>query len=206
MLAYELGYRFVPANVLSIDVSVFYNDYDNLRNFEEETPVVHFHGTDTYVELPIRFDNKLKGKTYGIELAAVWQAADWWRWDLAYSYLRFDIDTYFEVDEIYNNDYPQHQVSLRSAVNLGKDLDLDLRLCYVDDIKAIDARTMLQTEIDDYFTLDIRLAWRPDDKVEIALVGQNLLDNKHPEYVQETIAPMPTEIERGVYGKITWRF
>jgi len=212
LLAYELGYRFVPANTLSLDISVFYNDYDNLRSPEGETVLVHdFMGQYPYAEQQIRFDNELKGKTYGFELAAVWQAADWWRWDLAYSYLRIDIDTHNKTEEIHNNDGPQHQVSLRSAVNLSKDLDLNLCLRYVDDVKAlnamtINATTISRTEIDGYLTLDIGLAWRPDDNVEIALVGQNLLDNKHPEYVQEIFTPLPTEVERGVYGKITWRF
>ncbi len=210
LLAYELGYRFVPANTLSLDISVFYNDYDNLRSPEAETQVLH-HGPYPYVEQQIRFDNELKGKTYGLELTAVWQAADWWQWDMAYSYLHIDIDTRDKADEIHNNDGPQHQVSLRSAVNLGKDLDLNLWLRYVDDVKAINAMTinattMSRTKIDSYLTLDIGLAWRPNDKVEIAIVGQNLLDNEHPEYVQESFAPLPTEIERGVYGKVTWRF
>ena len=70
----------------------------------------------------------------------------------------------------------------------------------------INGTTISRTKIDSYFTLDIRLAWRPDDKVEIVIVGQNLLDNEHLEYVQEVFAPLPTEVERGVYGKIIWQF
>jgi len=201
LLAYELGYRFVPANTLSLDMSVFYNDYDNLRSSELDTPV--YYGT--YIEQPLRFYNNLKGKTYGFELAAVWQAADWWQWDMAYSYLWLYIDADFEGGDTQHNDGPQHQVSLRSAVNLSKDLDLDLWLRYVDDVKALNSRTRSLSEIDSYLTLDIQLAWRPNDKVEIALVGQNLLDNEHPEFVQESFT-MPTEVERGVYGKVTWKF
>ncbi|WP_172680378.1 hypothetical protein [Methylomonas koyamae] len=41
--------------------------------------------------------------------------------------------------------------------------------------------------------------------VELALVGQNLLDNRHLEYIQESFT-LPTEVQRGVYGKITWEF
>jgi len=132
LLAYELGYRFVPANTLSLDMAVFYNDYDNLRSFEEDEYVPQ----DGYAEQPLRFDNKLKGSTYGLELAAAWQAADWWQWDMAYSYFWIDIDTRSEDQEGQNNDGPQHQVSLRSAVNLSKDLHLDLWLRYVDDVIA----------------------------------------------------------------------
>ena len=203
LLAYELGYRFVPANTLSLDMSVFYNDYDNLRSSELETRA----DQGAYIEQPLQFYNNLKGKTYGLELAAVWQAADWWQWDMAYSYLWIDIDTCSEAQKGQTNDGPQHQVSLRSAVNLSKDLDLDLWLRYVDDVKAINSRNRegSRTEIDSYLTLDIRLAWRPYDKVEIALVGQNLLDDEHPEFMQESFT-MPTEVERGVYGKVTWQF
>ena len=201
LLAYELGYRFVPANILSLDMSVFYNDYDKLRSFELKESVPH----ETYTEYPLRFENELKGKTYGFELAATWQAADWWQWDMAYSYLWIDIDTRSEAHKEQNDDGPQHQVSLRSAVNLSKDLDLDLWLRFVDDVKALNSRKGSRTEIDSYFMLDLRLAWRPNDKVEIALVGQNLLDDEHPEFVQESFTE-PTEVERGMYGKVTWRF
>lgn len=58
---------------------------------------------------------------------------------------------------------------------------------------------------DDYVTLDIRLAWRPLQALEFALVGQNLLDRRHGEFEQE-IFPFLTEIERGVYGVVNWRF
>ena len=201
LMAYELGYRFMPANALSIDLAIFYNDYDNLRSPEVETPV--FQGK--YMEQPMRFGNELKGKTYGLELAAVWQAADWWRWDMAYSYLRIDIDTRSEKDNTQNSDGPQHQASLRSAVNLSKDMDFDFWLRYVDNVKAVVVKSQSRLEIDNYFTIDIRLAWRPNDKVEIAMVGQNLLDDKYQEYIQENFT-LPTEVERGIYGKVTWRF
>ena len=60
-------------------------------------------------------------------------------------------------------------------------------------------------EISDYTTLDIRLAWRPRPGIELALVGQNLLQDNHLEYVQE-ILTMPTEVPRGIYAKIEWSF
>ena len=114
LLAYELGYRFVPESHLSLDMSIFYNDYDNLRSPEEETIEPRdLMGQYPYLEQPVRFDNELKGKAYGLELAAVWQVADWWRWDMAYSYLRIDIDTRNKTDKLHNNDGPQYQVSLR---------------------------------------------------------------------------------------------
>jgi len=80
LMAYELGYRILPSKSLSIDLTLFYNDYDKLRSTELAQPV--FNGV--YIEQPLFFDNKLKGETYGAELATAWQAAAWCRWDLAY--------------------------------------------------------------------------------------------------------------------------
>ena len=201
LMAYELGYRILPVKSLSIDLTIFYNDYDKLRGTELTQPV--FKGT--YIEQPILFNNNLKGESYGAELAMVWQSADWCRLDLAYSYLDTDIDTGNAERKVQISEDPQHQVSLRSAINLKRDLDLDIWLRYVDEAKAIGGGTGSSFDINDFFTLDVRMAWRPYKDVEISVVGQNLLDDKHPEYVQESFTS-PTEIERSIYAKITWRF
>jgi iron complex outermembrane receptor protein len=60
-------------------------------------------------------------------------------------------------------------------------------------------------QIDDYFTLDIRLEWQITPKIEVSLVGQNLLEKSHVEYVQEAFG-LPTEVERSFYGKLTHQF
>jgi len=121
-----------------------------------------------------------------------------------YSYLDTDMDTHNSQDN-QPSESPKHQVSLRSAMNLGKDLDLDIWLRYVDNVKAISGNTKSLVDINDYLTLDVRMAWRLHKDIEISLVGQNLLDDKHPEYIQESFT-LPTEIERSLYAKITWRF
>ena len=53
--------------------------------------------------------------------------------------------------------------------------------------------------------MDIRLAWRPVNNLELSLVGQNLLAKHHLEYIQEAFTTA-TEIDRGVYGKLAWQF
>jgi iron complex outermembrane receptor protein len=51
--------------------------------------------------------------------------------------------------------------------------------------------------------MDIRYAWRPCDGLELALVGQNLLEKDHLEYIPVTGS---TEVESGVYGMISWEY
>ncbi len=98
---------------------------------------------------------------------------------------------------------PQQRVSLRSAISPMQTIDLDILFRYVDSNKA--AGFSGSTIIDAYVSLDVRLAWRPVEGVELSLVGQNLLAGQHQEYRQETFTT-PTEIDRGMYGKLSWRF
>jgi iron complex outermembrane recepter protein len=198
LIAYELGYRVQPDERISFDVALFYNDYDDLRSIElrglQPGPPPH---------IALVADNRLKGITYGGELAANLQLARWWRLRAAYSYLQMDLKTKNgstdtnSVSEIEGSS-PEHQVSLISSIELRDSFSLDLWARYVDRLSA--------RGIDSYFTVDARLAWRPTRNLELSVVGQNLLDNRHPEFRAGLVPVQRTEVERSVYGKITWRF
>ena len=54
-----------------------------------------------------------------------------------------------------------------------------------------------------YAELDMRLAWMPVPRLEISVVGQNLLHDHHAEFGALTSRQ---EIERSVYGKVSWSF
>ena len=59
--------------------------------------------------------------------------------------------------------------------------------------------------IDATTNLSVNLIWKPSPTLECMLSGQNLLNSSQLYYFSEHLTP-PTEIERGVYGKVTWRF
>lgn len=197
LMAYEMGYRFIPAAAFSVDAAVFYHDYDKLRSITYGNPV--FSGS--YIEQPLIFENNFSAYTYGAELAVTWQAHDRVRMNLAYTYLKSDMEGGIEV-----GDEPRHMASVRTALSLQKNVDLDVWVRYMDQVTALYAASpdLLYT-IDDYVALDVRLAWRAAANLELALVGQNLLDDSHVEFVQEAFTS-PTEVERGVYGTITYTF
>jgi len=194
LMAYEAGYRFMAPRDFSVDIAVFYNDYDNLRRTIQGSPI----SRGTYIEQPLRFTNNFSARTYGAEVAAAWQAADRLKFDLAYSYLDSNMEDGGQVGKA-----PRHQASLRTAAGLRDDIDLDIWVRYVDSVNTTYV-TELYT-IDEYVTLDLRLAWRPASGVELSLVGQDLLDSSHMEFVQENFT-RPTEVERRVYGTVTYRF
>lgn len=197
LMAYELGYRFLASHDFSMDTALFYNDYDKVRKFERQEPV--FTGT-TIVQNYLA-TNTVAAESYGMELALAWQATEQLKLDLAYSYLVSNMDEAGQVGE-----EPRHQVSLRGFVNLRDDLDLNIWLRYVDKVTAVYFMSVDgMYDIDEYVTLDLRLAWRPVAKIELSLVGQNLLDGGHVEFVQENFT-RPTEVARSVYGKLTYKF
>ncbi len=51
----------------------------------------------------------------------------------------------------------------------------------------------------------MRLAWQPVAGLELALVGQNLLETSHQEF-QTEMGTIPTAMPRGFYGQIKWQF
>ena len=201
LIAYELGYRAVPLERLSIDIATFYNDYDDLRNLELGVPPP----TPPNAVLGLYTRNGLKAESYGAELAADWEAGkNWWHIRAAYTYLRLDLETKAGVTDPVNiiplleGNAPRHQFSIRSQMDIRHNVEFDVGLRYVDDLEDPD--------IPSYATMDVRIAWRPRTNLELSLVGLNLLDPVHPEFAPTQVVTPQREIERSVYGQITWHF
>ncbi|MDY6989878.1 MAG: TonB-dependent receptor [Thermodesulfobacteriota bacterium] len=201
LMAYEIGYRTFPTKRLSLDIAAFFNDYDNLRSGKQGEMFAEATPSPEHLVIPVTADNRMEAQTYGVEVAAQLELLPWWRLRGAYTYLEIEQeidDNTAVLLEDPEGQSPRHQFSLRSSMELLRDLDLDLWLRYVDDLPGQD--------VDSYTTLDARLAWRPRKDLEVSLVGQNLLDKHHPEFTMEIVESLPIEAERSVYGKITWQF
>ena len=57
-----------------------------------------------------------------------------------------------------------------------------------------------------YWQLDLSLKYELNDKIEIRLVGQNLLHDHKPEYISEYLSTQPTENVRKGYVGMSFRF
>lgn len=202
LLAYEVGYRTHPWDVLALDLTAFYHRYEDLRTFEARAPEPQAEPAP-HLDQPLVWDNRMAGRAYGVEAAADWFAAPWWRFQATYTFFRFQLhpesgsrDFFSENDE---GRSPVHQASVRSSVDLTAELELDLWLRYVGRLS--------QDDVDAYTTLDARLGWHPLESLELALVGQNLLTSRHAEFEPgRAIRTLPTEVERGAYAEATLRF
>jgi iron complex outermembrane receptor protein len=192
LLAYELGYRVQPSPRVSVDVAAFYNDYSRLVGRQ---PGRFMPGVPVGMLLmePV---NLLGGEAYGGEAFVTVAATDSWRFSASYSLLLMHVhgEPASGAEAIELN-APTHQIVLRSSYDFTRHLSLDTQLRYVDSLQTVAA----------YLTADVRLSWRPTADLELSLVGQNLLDDRHPE--QASLIGSPTsEVPRGFYGKISWRF
>lgn len=194
LMAYELGYRFIPDRKFFMDVALFYNEYDMLR-YTEIQPV-YFTGTSFRQDLLIINSGRME--TFGGELALALKPSDFFGCDLAYSFLGHDFNG-FEI-----GGFPRHQVTARGGFKFGKSLDLDIWLRYVDNTTAtFFLSDTLWYQIDEYLTTDVRLGWRITPKFEFSLVGRNLLEGRHMEFVQEAFG-RPIEVQRAVFAQITY--
>ncbi len=200
LLSYELGYRVAITPKASLDITAFYNDYHTLRSSNTGAPSYD----NGQIEIPIVFNNRSYGHTYGVEVAQVWQMLDWWRWDLSYGFLDTKL---YNIDHYQAAISPKHKVSLRASLTPINKVNLDFWLRYSDAAQAVNplSYNALTSTINEYVTMDIRLAWQAHEKVELSITGQNLLESGHLEYIDESYA-LHTPIQRSVYAKVSWRF
>jgi iron complex outermembrane recepter protein len=189
VLAYELGYRLQPRPATSLEIATFYNVYDDLRSQEPPASGAPF---------PLTLGNGLNADTYGAELRLDTQAAPWWRLFASYTYLhkdlRFDPESRDRTGGAAEGNDPQQQYALRSYMDLGNRVELDAWIRHVDRLP--------RPLVPGYTELSLHLGWRPTDRLELALIGQNLLHEQHVEFS----TAQPKAVERSVYGKVTWRF
>jgi iron complex outermembrane recepter protein len=193
-LAYEAGYRIQPTDRLFVDFAAFYNRYDDLQSAELGAIFIEPPGL---IIFPFQFDNKIKAQVYGMEVAADWRWLDWWRWRFSYSHLNLNLtkkrgSADITTVESTEGASPQNQVALTSFVNLPGNFELDGIFRYVDNLPS--------QNVGRYFNLDLRFGWHATKNIELALVGQNVLQGHHAEFAGGT------EIQRGVYTKVTWRW
>jgi iron complex outermembrane receptor protein len=191
LLAYELGYRVQPHERVSVSLAGYYNDYDDIRSFEPANPPA---------PLPVVFGNGQEGESYGLELSVDYYVTDAWRLHAGLSELRLQVrpqpgsfDNSFGRAEAADS---KHHALLRSSLDLSRNLQLDATYRYVSRVTNPDVA------VPGYSELDLRIAWLATDSLELSIVGQNLLHDRHPEL---GVVAARQEMERGAYAKIAWR-
>ncbi len=200
LLAYEAGYRARPSELISVDATVFYNEYDRLMTFDPAAPFFEA-GPPARVVVPLQFQNKASGTSQGLELSGSWQPSKKWTFKAGYSWMtshiRLDPGSGDTLTESRNGWVPRQQLQFFARHALDSKTDLSASLYYVDKLPSQNVAA--------YTRLDIRWGWRPRRDLEFSLAARNLLDGQHPEFVTFE-GPRNSEAPRSIYGGATWRF
>jgi iron complex outermembrane receptor protein len=212
LMAYEAGWRWSPSARASLDLAAFYDDYAELRGIQlagtDASALMAFLGSFTPLTGPgvvttLRLDNRFAGHTYGTELAGHLDVTDRWRLSGSWSWLRTNLSaisgtTDPSTAETVEGGSPTHQLQVRSRLDLPRGFELDGALYWVENLPAYDVAS--------YVRLDLRLGWKVRDDLTLSLVVQNALDGHHEEFGDSSLFWPRSVVERGVYGKVDWRF
>jgi iron complex outermembrane recepter protein len=202
LIAFELGQRIRPVESLSTDLALFYNLYDRLRTLDPAAPFAEASPAPPHGVVPFIVSNNMSGRTYGAELAVTWKPLEKLSLYGAYSFLFMDFHLEHGSPDTISEDAdrasPRHQLYARASIELPADVDVDLIGRWVDDLPAF--------HVDGYVEADVRIAWSATKKVELAVVGQNLVHNRHFESGDTLLGNLAGEIQRGVYFSVSVRW
>jgi iron complex outermembrane receptor protein len=215
LVAYEVGYRTQIDHNVSIDATVYRHDYEDLRDAAPvglacEPSLIQVSvnpgcvlGAADVVQ-QIQFQNDLRGHSSGFELATDWVPTGRVRLRAVYTYLRMSLEPTLAGpvpagDAVQaEGQSPKNQLSARADLTLSQSVDLDLAVRHVDALPTI--------PVPQYWSADANLVWHAMPKLEFSLVGRNLLQKAHVEFISELADVVPTQIERTVAAKIRWTF
>jgi iron complex outermembrane recepter protein len=201
--AFEVGYRTDIAKSISLDGTAFYNDYDDVVSVEPGAPFLETAPAPLHLVLPEVFGNGLHGETHGLELSVNWKIASHWTLSPGYSFLAMhlhsdpaSLDTTTVAGT--QGGLPNHQAQLRSHVDLHNHWQWNASAYFVGRLAA--------PGVPSYTRLDTNVLWQPTERFSVSLVGQNLLRDRHLEYIGPDQTEESSLIKRSAYVKFTWQF
>jgi iron complex outermembrane recepter protein len=174
---------------VSVSVSLFYNDYTDLRTTKPAPVTI----------LPVTFGNGWEGHTYGVNVWGSYSPLPWWRLDSGFGLLRKDFHLKpGELDiagsqTVLGHD-PGHQIFLHSYMDLTHNVELYVGLRQIGSLPDV--------QVPSYFEADVRLGWQVTPKLELSLAGLNLVHTAHA----EATAGSTQEIPRSFYVGTRWSF
>jgi iron complex outermembrane receptor protein len=195
LIAWELGYRFVPERGFSLDITGFLSQYENLRGIEIQSLDIFTSPAPGYVITNAKMDSGGAVTAWGGELSARWQPRE--RLRLSGFYAFFDSKAGEDDPEDVEGDtrYYKHGVFLRSELDIAQDWILDAGFHYHSPLVGDDVSGVER--------LDMALRWQLRSDVELSIVGQSLLHKNQTEF-ESPGWEIGTQVERTVFAMVRW--
>lgn len=181
--SYEAGWRLLFSDKLSLDVTGYIMNSDNIVD----------------VRSPVMQTNDITSNTEGIELAVDWQASESWRLKGTYSWFHTKVTRGSKNIE---DNTPQNMFTINSYKNFSKEIELNTNIFFQDRINED-----TDANIASWFRLDTGLVWHINKDTEFGIWGQNLTDNKHQEFTPSRFVNTgASEMPRSFFFQLTRSF
>jgi iron complex outermembrane recepter protein len=201
--AFELGARHHLGGRLSVDTTVFYGRYRDLEADQVGPPYLA-PSPPPHLILPDQFSNGAYGENHGVETFANWRVSKDWTLSPGYAYYTEHMHLFapplgFAPPSIdWVGCTPDHAAQLRSSVSLPLHLQWNTSSYFVDRLPV--------PAIPSYTRLDSGILWQATERIAFSAYGQNLLRDRHLEFINVGPNLQSTLMRRGAYAKLTWSF
>jgi iron complex outermembrane receptor protein len=193
----EGGYRTLLTSSLYVDVTAFRTRYAGLVDVGSGPIETRVTDGVAYRAIVLPWINGNDADTTGVEVTPDWQVTPRLRLRGSYSLVDIDVEARPENTRQLTRgsleaSTPRHRVSLQALLTVGR-WQVDPVYRYVSSRLGIDS----------YHTADLHVRVPITPAVDLTLVGQNLLQAEHEEWLRD---PGPAvAIRRAAYVGITWR-
>jgi iron complex outermembrane receptor protein len=184
--SYEAGYRFFPDNNTLLQATVFQMNYHGVSDAHLQTANAFPEGG--YMVYPSYLMNLLDGRVIGIEGDFTYRFSDWGKLKGTISYM----DQVYWPNPINDSEAritaftvtqktPRLQYTAGLSLDPLRNVEMDMNLYHFNAFRG--SVSGKGYDVKAYTRLDARIGWKPTRKVEIALVGKNLLQQTHREEI-----------------------
>jgi iron complex outermembrane recepter protein len=179
------------------------HSHDTHQNTSEPSTPFFNETPSPHLVLSLTTANLMHGESHGMEIAVNWKATRRWTLNPGYASEQIhmhlaptsqDTDSASEAQ----GSTPVNAAQLRSHVDLVRGLSWDTSAYFVG--------CLTDPKEPSYTRLDTVRSWPLGEKISLSLAGQNLLRDRHEEFVDSTGTTKSTLIKRSAYAKVEWRF
>jgi iron complex outermembrane receptor protein len=221
LVAYELGYRTTPTQETSLDLSLYYNHYDNLISINDigdynpdglpgfppgpglgiDGPTTPLGGT--YMQV-LQLQNTGSGAVYGAELSFKWDPQDNLHFAASYTYEDFDQQLKDSLNRELGAAPPHNLANGRVSWSPLKELELNTALYFTDTTTIYDPDPNQTSQTNSYFRWDLGARWKATENLEVSAWALDL-EGAHTETLL-SYGILPTQVTPTLYGQLALRY
>jgi iron complex outermembrane recepter protein len=193
VVAFEAGYRTSPLPSFAVDVAVFHNRYNHLRSQE-------------LTGGRITVANMLNNNSTGATITATVQPRSWARFAASYNVLGHDLSLDRGSTDIYRGRFetidPKHMARVQGRFDLPHGLEVDVMTMFIGRLPQIVPQIPGTPA---YNEASFRAGWRINSRLEVSLIGRDVLHDDHIEFISPTSSRI-TRLERALFTRATLAF